>query len=169
MPGKGELHLTGKLGEVMKESAAAAVGYIRANAARLGLDPNYFAGHDLHVHLPEGAVPKDGPSAGAAMAVAMLSALTGRKADRQKAITGEITLLGKVLPVGGIKAKVLAAHREKIRNLILPRANERDVRKDIPESVAKVMNVTYAEKLDQILAAALGPPAPAPPRPAPGA
>jgi ATP-dependent Lon protease len=157
MPGKGELKLTGKLGEVMRESAAAAVGYIRANASKLGLDPAFFNAQDLHIHLPEGAVPKDGPSAGAAMALAMLSALTGRKVDRQKGVTGEITLLGKVLPVGGIKAKVLAARREKLHHLVLPKANERDVRKEIPEQVAKLMTFTYVDRLDQVFAAVLDP------------
>ncbi len=157
MPGKGELRLTGKLGEVMKESASAAVAYIRANAAKLGLEPDFFASRDLHVHVPEGAVPKDGPSAGTAMAVAILSALTGRKVDRRVGITGEITLRGQVLPVGGIKAKVLAAHREKVRHLILPRANEREVRKDIPEQVAKGMTFTFVERLGPVFAAALEP------------
>jgi len=157
MPGKGALHLTGKLGDVMKESASAAVAFIRSHAAKLGLDPDFFAEKDLHVHLPEGAIPKDGPSAGAAMAVAMLSALTGRKVDRQIGITGEITLRGRILPVGGIKAKVLAAHREKVRHLVLPRANERDVRKDIPESVAKGMHFTFVDRLQQVFAAAMEP------------
>jgi ATP-dependent Lon protease len=158
MPGKGALHLTGKLGDVMKESASAAIAYIRSNAAKLHLDPEFFASQDLHVHLPEGAVPKDGPSAGAAMAVAMLSALTGRKVDRQIGITGEITLRGRILPVGGIKAKVLAAHREKVRHLIVPRANERDVKKDIPESVAKQMHFSYVDRLEQVFSAAMEPP-----------
>ncbi len=157
MPGKGRLQMTGKLGEVMKESATAAIAYIRSRAAKLGLDPNFFAERDLHIHVPEGAVPKDGPSAGAAMAVAMLSALTGRKVDRQVGITGEITLRGKVLPVGGIKAKVLAAHREKISHMVMPRANERDVRKDIPESVAKGMQFTFVDRLAQVFTAAMEP------------
>jgi ATP-dependent Lon protease len=159
MPGKGELYLTGKLGEVMKESAAAAVAYIRSHAAKLGLDPEFFAERDLHVHVPEGAVPKDGPSAGAAMAVAMLSALTGRKVDRRIGITGEVTLRGRILPVGGIKAKVLAAHREKVNHLVVPRANERDVKKEIPDSVAKTMQFTFADRLGQVFSAAMEPPA----------
>jgi len=158
MPGRGELRLTGKLGEVMKESAAAAVAYVRANAAKLGLEPDFFASRDLHVHVPEGAVPKDGPSAGAAMAVAILSALSGRRVDRRVGITGEITLRGRVLPVGGVKAKVLAAHREKVRHLVLPRANEREVRKEIPEQVARGMDFTFVDRLGPVFAAALEPP-----------
>jgi ATP-dependent Lon protease len=157
MPGGGQLRLTGKLGEVMKESAAAAIAYIRSNAATLGLPEGLFSRNDLHVHLPEGAIPKDGPSAGAAMAVAVLSALTGRKVDRGIGITGEITLRGRVLPVGGIKEKVLAARREKVKHIILPRANEADVRKEIPENLQKGMRFTFVDRLSQVFSAALDP------------
>ena len=134
MPGKGEILLTGKLGDVMKESARAAISYIRAHADRYGIDPEAFENTDIHIHVPEGATPKDGPSAGITMATAILSAFTHKAVRKDIAMTGEITLRGKVLPIGGLKEKALAAHRAGIKNIIIPRDNERD-EADIPDTV----------------------------------
>ncbi|MEW5912966.1 MAG: endopeptidase La [Thermodesulfobacteriota bacterium] len=149
MPGKGSLSLTGQLGEVMKESAQAAVSYLRANAAAFGLDPDFNAQNDIHVHVPAGAIPKDGPSAGVTMFTALLSLLSGRPVRSDLAMTGEITLRGMVLPVGGIKEKVLAAHRAGIKVLILPAANERDL-VDVPDKVKKQLSFHFAERMDQV-------------------
>lgn len=134
MPGKGEILLTGKLGDVMKESARAAISYIRAHADDYGIPPEAFSETDIHIHVPEGATPKDGPSAGITMATAILSAFTHKPVRKDIAMTGEITLRGKVLPIGGLKEKALAAHRAGIKNIIIPRENERD-EADIPETV----------------------------------
>ncbi|RJX28778.1 MAG: endopeptidase La [Desulfarculus sp.] len=154
MPGKGNLSLTGQLGEVMKESAQAAVSYLRANAENFGLEPDFAAHTDIHVHVPAGAIPKDGPSAGVTMFTALLSLLSGRPVRSDVAMTGEITLRGMVLPVGGIKEKVLAAHRAGIRTLILPAANERDL-VDVPDKVKKQLGFHFAERMDQVAAWAL--------------
>ncbi len=156
MDGKGNLQLTGQLGDVMKESAQAALSYIRAHAAEIGLDPDFIEKTDLHVHVPEGAVPKEGPSAGVTMATAMVSALTGRKVRPDVAMTGEITLRGQVLPVGGIKAKVLGAYRAGIRKLILPEENRRDTTKISPDIIGK-LEFTFVEDIAQVLDAALLP------------
>ena len=133
MEGRKQLILTGQLGDVMKESAQAALSYIRANAAKLGIEKKFFDTADIHLHVPAGAIPKDGPSAGVTMVVALSSLLAGRKVRSDVAMTGEITLRGKVLPVGGIKEKVLAAHRAGIRTILLPKLNDKDL-KELPES-----------------------------------
>ncbi|TCJ16138.1 endopeptidase La [Rubrobacter taiwanensis] len=155
MPGKGSLTLTGQLGQVMKESAQAAMSYCRANARQLGIEPEDISRQDVHIHVPEGAVPKDGPSAGLAMTVALISALTGRPAKRQVAMTGEITLRGRVLPVGGIKEKVLAAHRAGVRTVILPEENRKDLVK-IPENVRDELEFVFAERISDATKVALG-------------
>lgn len=159
MPGKGHLTLTGHLGEVMQESARAAFSFIRSRAAELDIASDFHEHLDLHVHVPEGAIPKDGPSAGIAMATAMVSALTGRPVRADLAMTGEITLRGRVLPVGGIKEKTLAAHRVGIRTVILPQDNERDL-VDIPKNVLRSLTVHFVDQLDQVLDIALKDPAP---------
>lgn len=156
MDGKGNLQLTGQLGDVMKESAQAALSYIRTHAVDIGLDPHFIEKTDLHVHVPEGAVPKEGPSAGVTMATAMVSALTGRKVRSDIAMTGEITLRGQVLPVGGIKAKVLGAYRAGIRKLILPEENRRDTGKISPD-ISKKLEFTFVNDIAQVLERALLP------------
>ncbi|MEM6531548.1 MAG: endopeptidase La [Myxococcota bacterium] len=154
MPGKGRFEFTGQLGDVMKESARAALTYIRANAEALAVDPEFMETTDLHVHIPAGAVPKDGPSAGVTMFTALTSLLTGRKVRSDTAMTGEATLRGRVLPVGGIKSKVLAAHRAGIERVILPKKNERDL-DDVPEDVQEKMTFIFAEDMSEVLEAAL--------------
>ena len=149
MPGKGEILLTGKLGDVMKESARAAISYIRAHADEYGIAPEAFAETDIHVHVPEGATPKDGPSAGITMATAILSAFTHKPVRRDIAMTGEITLRGKVLPIGGLKEKTLAAHRAGIHNVIIPRENEKD-EEEIPENVRKDIRFIPAAEVDTV-------------------
>ncbi len=156
MDGKGNLQLTGQLGDVMKESAQAALSYIRTHAVDIGLDPHFIEKTDLHVHVPEGAVPKEGPSAGVTMATAMVSALTSRKVRSDIAMTGEITLRGQVLPVGGIKAKVLGAYRAGIRKLILPEENRRDTSKISPD-ISKKLEFTFVNDIAQVLDKALLP------------
>jgi len=154
MKGKGKLTLTGKLGEVMQESARAAVSYLRSRAEVLGIDPEFNDDTDLHIHVPEGAIPKDGPSAGITMATALVSAVTGLPVRKDVAMTGEITLRGKVLPVGGIKDKVLAAFRAGITEVILPKENEKDL-EDIPEEVREALEVHLIESMDDVLRLAL--------------
>jgi len=154
MPGKGKLTLTGKLGEVMQESARAAVSYLRSRADLLGVDPEFNESLDLHLHVPEGAIPKDGPSAGITMATALISALTQIAVRKDVAMTGEITLRGKVLPVGGIKDKVLAAYRGGINEVILPRENEKDI-DEIPAEVREVMEFHLVDSMDEVLRLAL--------------
>ena len=150
MPGKGNLILTGKLGEVMQESARAALTYARSKAASLGVDENFYERKDIHIHVPAGAIPKDGPSAGITMAVALLSALTRRPVSKEVGMTGEITLRGKVLPVGGIKEKVLAAHRAGIRKLILPKENEKDL-EEVPQEIKEGLQFIWVEHIDEAL------------------
>ncbi len=149
--------VTGQLGEVMKESAQAALSYIRSKAKDLGIDESFFDKSDLHLHVPAGAVPKDGPSAGVTMATALASLLTDRSVRPDIAMTGEITLRGQVLPVGGVKEKVLAAHRAGLRTIILPQRNEVDL-DDLPQDVREEMNFILVEQVDQVLAAALSEP-----------
>jgi ATP-dependent Lon protease len=154
MPGKGELRLTGQLGDVMKESAEAALSYLKARAAELGLDRARFDDNDIHVHVPAGAQPKEGPSAGVTVLTAMASILSGKLARDDTAMTGEITLRGRVLPVGGIKEKVLAAHRAGIRRVLVPRHNEADL-DDIPPDLRKDMDVVLIDTIDQVLGEAV--------------
>ncbi len=153
-PGKGKLVLTGKLGDVMQESAQAAMSYIRSRAESLGLDRDFYAKVDTHIHFPEGAIPKDGPSAGVTMATALTSALLRIPVRRDVAMTGEITLRGRVLPIGGLKDKVLAAHRAEIFTVIIPKENEKDL-KDIPKRVLKAMKIVPVEHMDEVLREAL--------------
>jgi ATP-dependent Lon protease len=152
--GKGNLTLTGKLGDVMQESARAALSYVRSRAELFGLDPDFHASMDIHIHVPEGAIPKDGPSAGITMATALLSAVTKIPVHRDMAMTGEITLRGKVLPVGGIKDKVLAAARAGITKVIVPAENERDL-EDIPRDVRDRMEFNLVESMDEVMSLAL--------------
>ena len=152
--GKGELRLTGQLGDVMKESVQAAYTFIRANAETFGIPTEKFEEYQLHVHVPEGATPKDGPSAGITMATAILSVYTGKKVRADVAMTGEITLRGKVLPIGGLKEKALAAARVGIRTILIPKANLRDV-KDIPESILKTLKIIPVERVEEVFAVAL--------------
>ncbi|MEW5801951.1 MAG: endopeptidase La [bacterium] len=154
MEGKGELTLTGQLGDVMQESAQAAYSYIRSKAKDLNLSGEFFQKVDVHLHIPEGAIPKDGPSAGITMATAMASSFTGKPVRSDVAMTGEITLRGKVLPIGGLKEKVLAAHRAEIRTVILPEENEKDL-KEIPDMVKKVTQFVLVKNMDQVLKTAL--------------
>jgi ATP-dependent Lon protease len=154
MPGKGKLTLTGKLGEVMQESARAAVSYLRSRSEMFGIEPDFNESLDIHLHVPEGAIPKDGPSAGITMATTLVSALSKIPVRKDVAMTGEITLRGKVLPVGGIKDKVLAAYRGGITEVILPRENEKDL-EEIPEEVREAMDVHLVESMDEVLRLAL--------------
>ena len=154
MPGKGGLSLTGSLGDVMKESAHAALSYARAHAKELGIDAKIFSQNDFHIHIPEGAIPKDGPSAGITMATALISACTNRKIRWDVAMTGEITLRGNVLPIGGVKEKVLAAQRAGVTVMILPAANRKDLI-DIPKAIAKQMEFRFVEDINQVFAIAL--------------
>ncbi len=157
MPGSGRLVVTGQLGEVMRESAQAAVSFVRVNAAKLGLslDDDFFQKHDIHLHVPAGAVPKDGPSAGVTLTTALVSALSGRPVDPNVAMTGEITLIGQVLPIGGVKEKVLAAYRAGIRTVILPKDNEPQFQADVPDELQEAMTAVFAEDLDTVLGTAL--------------
>ena len=157
MPGSGSLTLTGQLGEVMKESARAALSWFRAHAAAYGADPDFFKNAEIHLHVPAGAIPKDGPSAGVTMATALASELTRRPVRGDIAMTGEITLSGRVLPVGGIKEKVLAARRVGIREVILPRQNEKNVNEDLTEELRKGLTVHYVQSVDEVLLLALAP------------
>jgi ATP-dependent Lon protease len=157
MPGKGAFTLTGQLGDVMKESATAAVSFLRSRSAELGLPDDYFSKHDLHIHVPAGAVPKDGPSAGVSMATSIASLLTNTKVDSDLAMTGEITLTGQVLPIGGVKEKVLGARRAGIKKIILPKRNEMDL-DDVPKEVRDQMQFFFVEELSEVFARALGKP-----------
>lgn len=153
-PGKGKLVLTGKLGDVMKESAQAAFSFVRSNTKSLGIDEKFHEKYDIHIHVPEGAVPKDGPSAGITITTALVSALTGKYVDREVGMTGEMTLRGRVLPIGGLKEKTLSAHRAGIKTVILPKDNEKDI-DDIPESVREELTFILVSHIDQVLEKAL--------------
>ena len=154
MKGKGNLTLTGQLGDIMKESAQAALSYLRARAAKLSIDEKFFADHDIHIHVPAGAIPKDGPSAGITMAVALASALTGIAARSDIAMTGEITLRGRVLPIGGIKEKSLAAQRAGVSHVILPKQNMKDI-EEIPGPIRRKMDFVFCDTMDEVLDVAL--------------
>ena len=157
MDGSGKLELTGNLGDVMKESAHAALSYIRANAQKLGVAPDFYKTKDIHVHFPEGAVPKDGPSAGVTVCTAMVSALTGVSVRRDIAMTGEISLRGRVLRIGGLKEKTMAALRHGVRTVIIPKDNERDL-EEIDQTVRRQLNFISAQTMDTVLSAALNRP-----------
>jgi len=162
MPGKGALRLTGKLGDVMQESAHAAMSFVRSRAEEFGISRDFNRRLDVHIHVPEGAIPKDGPSAGITMGTALVSALAKIPVRRDVAMTGEITLRGKVLPIGGVKEKLLAAHRIGVSTVIMPRENEKDLA-DVPKNVVEALTVELVEHMDEVLKIALVvPPAPQP-------
>jgi ATP-dependent Lon protease len=155
MPGKGIITVTGQLGDVMKESATAAYSLIRSRSKELGINPELVAESDIHIHVPAGAVPKDGPSAGVAMFTALASLMLNKPVRHDVAMTGEITLRGLVLPIGGLKEKTLAAKRAGIRQVIVPKRNERDL-VDIPQEVKDTLKFHFVENIDQVLKIALG-------------
>jgi ATP-dependent Lon protease len=157
MAGGGSLTLTGQLGDVMKESARAALSWLRAHAREYSIDPDFFKNAEMHVHVPSGAIPKDGPSAGVTMVAAMASELTGRPVRGDLAMTGEITLSGRVLPVGGIKEKVLAARRAGIHEVVVPRQNEKNIKEDLTEELRQGLTVHLVSAIDEVLALALQP------------
>ena len=162
MPGKGNILLTGQLGDVMKESAEAARSYIRSHASRFGIPDSVFEKNDLHVHVPEGATPKDGPSAGIAICTALVSAMTGIAVKKEVAMTGEITLRGKVLPIGGLKEKLLAALRGGLKTVLIPKENVKDL-SEIPENVKGGLEIIPVEDVTEVLDKALtGTPTPIP-------
>jgi len=166
MDGKGKLITTGKLGDVMQESAQAAMSYIRSRAQMLGLPRDFYRHIDIHVHVPEGAIPKDGPSAGITIAAAIVSALSKVPVRADVAMTGEITLRGKVLPIGGLKEKLLAAHRHGIFEAVLPKDNQKDL-PDIPENIRQQMKLHFVESMDEVLKIVLERELPVLPLPAP--
>ena len=153
-PGKGDLKLTGKLGDVMKESAISALSYVRTHAKDLNINDNIFKENDLHIHVPEGAVPKDGPSAGVALTLAIVSVFTNRPVDHLVGMTGEITLRGRVLPIGGLREKAIAAHRSGLKTIIIPKDNMKDV-EDIPTSVLDEINIIPVNQVDEVFKLAL--------------
>jgi ATP-dependent Lon protease len=157
MPGRGSLMITGQIGDVMRESAQAAMTFVRSHAAELGVDPGFFRRHDIHIHVPAGAIPKDGPSAGVTMVTAIASLATGRRERPRVAMTGEITLTGRVLPVGGIKEKVLAARRAGIQEIILPERNRRDVEEDVPAEIRSNLQFHFVRAIEEVLSLALEP------------
>jgi ATP-dependent Lon protease len=177
MKGKGRLMLTGQLGEVMKESAQAALSFARSRSRLYGIREDFFSGHDLHIHIPEGAIPKDGPSAGITLAAAMLSVFTNRPVKRSLAMTGEITLRGNVLPIGGLKEKILAARRAGVTAVVVPRLNKKDL-DEIPNHLTRGLEFHLVDEVDEVLRLALIPPLEvrtevtpgpkAPPKPFPG-
>ena len=150
MKGTGKIVMTGKLGDVMQESVHAALTYVRSRADEFGLPDNFYKETDVHVHVPEGAIPKDGPSAGIAMATAIASAYMKRKVRGDLAMTGEITLRGRVLPIGGVKEKLLAAHRGNMKLVIIPRENEKDLA-EVPANVLKMLRIIFVDHMDEVL------------------
>jgi ATP-dependent Lon protease len=154
LPGKGKITITGKLGDVMKESVQAAESYVKARAVAFGIKPTHIAKRDIHVHVPEGATPKDGPSAGVGMVTSIVSVLTGIPVRKDVAMTGEITLRGRVLPIGGLKEKLLAALRGGIKTVLIPKENEKDL-SEIPDNVKKGMSILLMGTVDEVLKHAL--------------
>ena len=162
--GKGNLQITGQIGNVMQESAQAALSYLKSRSHEFELDPEIYENLDIHIHIPEGAIPKDGPSAGITICTALISAFTGREVRKDVGMTGEITLRGRVLPVGGIREKVLAAHRAGLKTIIMPRRYDKDL-VDVPKRARSEMNIMLVEHIDQVLQVALLPPSPKAARP----
>ena len=154
LPGKGKMNITGKLGDVMQESIQAATSYVRSRAIDFGVKPTMFEKKDIHIHVPEGATPKDGPSAGVGMATSIVSVLTQNPVRKDVAMTGEITLRGRVLPIGGLKEKLLAAHRGGIKTVLIPKENEKDL-EEIPENVKRGLEILPVSTVDEVLATAL--------------
>ena len=152
--GKGKLTVTGKLGDIMKESASAAMSYVRTIASSLGLKKDFYKKIDVHIHIPEGAIPKDGPSAGITIATSLVSALTRIPVKRDLAMTGEITLRGRVLPIGGLKEKLMASMRAQIKEVLIPKDNEKDIA-EIPDVIKKALSITFVENMDQVIEKAL--------------
>lgn len=155
MPGKGGLILTGSLGDVMKESAKAAYSYVKSKAQEYDINPEDFNKYDVHVHVPAGAIPKDGPSAGIAIATAIMSVFSERPVRADVAMTGEITLRGKVLPVGGLKEKILAGKRAGIKTIILPKDNKEEVMEELPDYVRKSVNLVFVDNIEEVFKIAL--------------
>jgi ATP-dependent Lon protease len=162
MAGTGTLTLTGHLGDVMKESARAALSWVRTHATSLSIDPEFFKSAEVHLHVPSGAIPKDGPSAGVTMVAALASELSRRPVRGDVAMTGEITLSGRVLPVGGIKEKVLAARRVGIREIVVPRQNEKNVKEDLSDDLRRELRIHLVSEIDEVLALVLASPEAAP-------
>jgi ATP-dependent Lon protease len=154
MPGRGQLKVTVKLVDVMQESAHAALSYVRSRAEHLMIDDKFYRKYDIHIHIPEGAIPKDGPSAGISMCTSLVSALTRRPVHRDLAMTGEITLRGRVLPIGGLKEKLIAAQRGGVKRVVVPKENEKDL-KDVPKSITSLMEIVFVEHMDEVLSHAL--------------
>jgi ATP-dependent Lon protease len=154
MHGKGDILLTGKLGDVMKESARAAISYIRSNADKYGIDPNFHKENDLHIHFPDGATPKDGPSAGVTLVTAIVSELTGRAVRRDVAMTGEVTLHGKVLPIGGLREKTMAAYKAGVTTVLVPFDNQKDM-EEVDATVKEKLQFFFCKNVDEVLSVAL--------------
>jgi ATP-dependent Lon protease len=154
MPGKGSLVLTGKLGDVMQESAQAGLSYVRSRTRQLGIPDDFYEKVDIHIHVPEGAIPKDGPSAGITLATSIISALTRRPVRHDIAMTGEITLRGRVLPIGGLKEKILAAHRGEVAKVLIPMENKKDI-EDIPKKILRKVELVLVDHMDSVLKEAL--------------
>jgi ATP-dependent Lon protease len=157
LEGKGNLQITGQIGEIMQESAQAALSYLKWHSRDFGLEPELYEGLDIHIHIPEGAIPKDGPSAGITIATALISAFTERGVHKEVGMTGEITLRGRVLPIGGVREKILAAHRAGLKTVILPERNKKDL-VDVPKKVLSDLKIVLVTQMDEVLGVALHPP-----------